>query len=83
MKTTVAITLAICFSIAIGLLWAQPFKQNPAPFNQSMSAYTQTHVQDTMFNKHPLLLNYLALPDTTGQTAKSLSVKAGGGFYWK
>ena len=82
MKTIATIVLVAFCSVVI-TLWAQPAKQNPAPFNQSMSVYTQTHIQDTLFNKHSLPLYYIALPDTTGNTTKSLSVKAGGGFYWK
>jgi hypothetical protein len=92
MKTiTVLIVLAICSNA-----FAQPRKQNPPPFDKTLSTYTQSHIQDSLFNKHPLAIKnggfgdstvararVILLPDTTGQTGKKLTVKAGGGFDWE
>ncbi len=66
MKTITLIVLAICFSSAS----AQPVKRNPPPFDRSMSAYTQTNIQDTLFNKSPMILSAVLGTDssTTAQT---------------
>lgn len=49
MKTITILLLLFC-SVA----FSQPAKRNPPPFDKSMSVYTQTNVQDTLFNKHVL-----------------------------
>lgn len=47
MKRLLTILILFCSVAAL----AQPTKRNPAPFDKSMSAYTQQNIQDTLFNK--------------------------------
>jgi hypothetical protein len=49
MTRILTVWLLLC-SVAV----AQPVKKQPPPFDKSMSAYTQTNIQDSMFNKHVL-----------------------------
>lgn len=53
MKTITILLLLFC-----SISFAQPAKRNPPPFDKSMSVYTQTNVQDTLFNKHVLPVGY-------------------------
>lgn len=62
--------LLIPFLLFCSVAHSQPRKQSPAPFNATMSAYTQGNCQDTLLNKFPLEITNVLGTDsvTTAQT---------------